>query len=217
MNRIILACSVALLSATATILAQNIGKPTPEPPATHPIASATAGLSATKPGETVITFENADVGHPVPSITEKGVTFALAAPLQQSAAVPRVMFFPHLKTNRDGILNAMSNEQGIPVKITFPAPVSSVTLVMWGATDTHVLVEAHGKDDKLLDSASLAKTPDRKDPGDPVPSFELTVKGEHIAYVLFGGAGNGNFIAVEELRYVPAPAGEAPATTQAGK
>ena len=33
----------------------------------------------------------------------------------------------------------------------------------------------------------------RHDPGDPEPSFELTVKGENIAYVLFGGARNAEF------------------------
>ena len=42
------------------------------------------------------------------------------------------MFFPHLKTERTGILNAMADEP-IPVEVRFPKPASSVTLVLWGS------------------------------------------------------------------------------------
>src|SRR5205807_1685780 len=109
------------------------------------------------PDETVIDFKDAEVGHPLRKVTKKGVTFELAHRLERSQAEPRVMFFPHLMTDRNGILNAMANEQGIPVKITFPSPVRSVTLVMWGSTDCYALVEAHTKDGKRLDSASMEK------------------------------------------------------------
>jgi len=115
-------------------------------------------------------------------------------------------------TDRNGVLNAMANEQAIPVKITFPAPVSSVTLVMWGSIECYALVEAHAADGKLIDAASVPAVPARLDPGDPVPSFELTVKGDNIAYVLFGGAKNGEYLAAEEIRFLPMtkPAPSAP-------
>src|SRR6476659_7373954 len=86
-----------------------------------------AGAPAT--GEVVITFDKAETGKPVPSYTDKdrGVEFALARPPAKSRAAGRVMFFPHLKTDRKGILNAMADES-IPVEIRFPKPVSGVTL-----------------------------------------------------------------------------------------
>ena len=219
MKWIFLAVPLIAFSAAATLFAQNIGKPTPIPAATspRPHESYQSKLSATQPGETVITFENAEVGHPLRKVTQNGVTFELAGPLQKSQAEPRVMFFPHLMTDHNGILNAMATEQAIPVKITFPSPVSKVTLVMWGSTGSKALVEAHASDGKLLDSASVETVPARLDPADPVPSFELTVKGDNIAYVLFGGAKNGEFLAAEEIRFQPgrAPA-EAPSTNKAG-
>jgi hypothetical protein len=213
LTRSLFAVVLTTLSAGAAIFAQNVGKPTPIPPATssRPHASYVEKLSATRTGETVITFPDADVGHPVPKVTAQGVTFELASPPNRSRATPRVMFFPHLMTDRNGILNAMANEQAIPVKITFPTPVSSVTLVMWGSTNCYALVEAHGPDGKLIDSASVPAAPSRLDPADPVPSFELTVKGANIAYVLFGGAGNGEYLAAEEIRFLPLPG--APAAT----
>jgi len=122
-----------------------------------------------------------------------------------------IMFFPHLETDNNGILNAMANEQSIPVKVTFPAPVKEVTLVLWGSTNSPALLEARDKDGKLLDSASVEKVPERKSPADPIPSFHLTVKGTDIAFVLYGGAPNGGFIAAEEVRYTPTSAATSPA------
>src|SRR5205085_1508873 len=77
-------------------------------------------------GEVVITFEKVDSDKPVPSFTTRGVVFALAHGPTRSRAAGRVMFFPHLKTPRKGILNAMASES-IPVEIRFPKPVSRVT------------------------------------------------------------------------------------------
>jgi hypothetical protein len=114
------------------------------------------------------------------------------------------MFFPHLKTNRRGILNAMANEQGIPVKAEIARGARSVTLVLWGTIGCRARLQAHDKDGKLIDSASLPATvPERKSPSEPIPSFELTVKGENIAYILFGGAPNGGALVADELRYLP--------------
>ena len=79
-----------------------------------------------------VDLERAEIGVPVPKWEDKGVTFALAGPLKRApAAKPRVMFFPHLATGHKGILNAMANDQGVPLKMTFPgAGASSVTLVL---------------------------------------------------------------------------------------
>ena len=71
------------------------------------------------------------------------VTFTLASPLQHSKAQPRVMFFPHLKTDRHGILNAMANEQAIPVKAEISGGATSVTLVLWGTIGCQAWLEAH--------------------------------------------------------------------------
>ena len=162
-------------------------------------------------GEIEINFEQAEIGKPTPTWVDKGVEFKLAGPLAHSKAVGRVMFFPHLETEKNGILNAMANEQSIPVKVTFPEPVKEVTLVLWGSIASPALVEARDKDDKLLDTAKVEKVPERKSPADPIPSFELTVKGENIAYVLYGGAPTGSFVAAEEVRYTPMKVEAAPA------
>src|SRR5690349_12988338 len=90
--------------------------------------SAAGALFAADAADVVLDFEQATIGKPVPTWTEKGVTFALAEPPRTSKAVGRVMFFPHLATNHKGLLNAMANEQAIPVRAKFPAPVSSVTI-----------------------------------------------------------------------------------------
>jgi hypothetical protein len=152
----------------------------------------------------VLTFASAPVGKPVTQWTEGGVTFALASPPQHSRAQGRIMFFPHLKTQRQGILNAMANEQAIPMKAEIDGGASSVTLVLWGTIGSRAWLEAHDKDGKRLDRAALPDAvPQRKSPSDPIPSFELTVKAEHISYVLFGGAANGSALVADEMRYRP--------------
>ena len=131
-------------------------------------------MAAAESPEVVIDFESAAIGKPVPTWTEKGVTFALAAPLRTSKAAGRVMFFPHLATNHKGLLNAMANEQAIPVRARFPAPASSVTIVFWASTGSPAKLQAFDADDRLLDTASLPAAPARLAPADPVPLFELT-------------------------------------------
>src|SRR5687768_4608153 len=128
--------------------------------------------SAARADEVVLTFADATIGKPVPTHTAGDVTFSLASPPQRSKATGRVMFFPHLKTDRKGILNAMANEQAIPVKAEIKGGASSVTLVLWGTPGSNAWLEAHDKDGKLLDRAALPGTvPQRKDPTDPIPSF----------------------------------------------
>jgi hypothetical protein len=155
-------------------------------------------------GEVVVAFGDVEVGKPVPVWTRGDVTFSLASAPKRSKAQGRIMFFPHLKTDRKGILNAMANEQDIPVKAEIKGGASSVTLVLWGTVGSKAWVEARDSNGKLLDRAALPDTvPQRKDPADPIPSFELTVKGENIAYILFAGASNGGALVADELRYIP--------------
>src|SRR5215218_3443919 len=99
--------------ATADAPAVAASAPATTAPATAPSDQAPRKCAA---GEVVLTFANAPVGKAVPSWTEGSVSFALASPPQRSRAQGRVMIFPHLKTDRRGILNAMANEQAIPVK-----------------------------------------------------------------------------------------------------
>jgi hypothetical protein len=149
-------------------------------------------------------FAKAPVGKPCPSWTEGSVTFTLTSAPSHSKAQPRVMFFPHLKTDRHGILNALANEQAIPVKAEIAGGATSVTLVLWGTIGCHAWLEAHDKAGKLLDRAALPNSvPERKSPSDPIPSFELTVKAQDIAYILFGGAHNGGALVADEMRYTP--------------
>lgn len=159
-------------------------------------------LAAPAEGPVTITFDNVEGGKPIPSFTDQGVEFALSRKPTTSRAAGRVMFFPHLKTKRKGILNAMANES-IPVEIRFPKPVSSVTLVLWGSIDSEALVEAYDKDDKVVDRASRDKVPERTQPEQPVPSFELTVKAAAIAYVRFSGARPGGYLVCDEVRFTP--------------
>jgi hypothetical protein len=159
--------------------------------------------------EIVVDFESAEIGKPIPTWTEKGVVFSLARSPAHSKAKGRIMFFPHLATNHKGILNAMANEQAIPVQAVFPQVVSSVTLVLWGSTGCPALVEALDQEGKVVDQASLAAVPGRKAPGDPVPFCELTVKAPAIASIRFSGPRNGEFLAADELRFTPLPSSSA--------
>src|SRR5271156_444925 len=98
-------------------------------------------VAAAADDQVTITFDKVETGKPMPSYTDQGVVFALAHQPTRNRAAGRVMFFPHLKTPRNGILNAMANES-IPVEVRFPKPVSSVTLVFWGSIGSAAIVEA---------------------------------------------------------------------------
>jgi hypothetical protein len=154
--------------------------------------------------EVVIDFEQAEIGKPTPTWTDKGVVFNLAGPLTQSKAKGRIMFFPHLATNHKGVLNAMATEQAIPVLATFPNSASAVTLVLWGSTGCPALLEALDKNGEVVDRASVAAAPGRKAPADPIPFFQLTVKASAIAAIRFSGPRNGEFLAADEIRYTTA-------------
>ena len=114
------------------------------------------------------------------------------------------MFFPHLKTPRKGVLNAMASES-IPVEVRFPMPVSSVTLVLWGSIGSAAAVEAYDNDGKIVEKASRDRVPERTGPEQPIPSFELTVKAPAMTFVRFSGAPPGGYLVCEELRFTAIP------------
>jgi hypothetical protein len=161
-------------------------------------------VSVSHAEEVVVDFEQAEIGKPKPTWSEKGVVFSLAGSPTRSKAAGRIMFFPHLTTNHKGILNAMANEQAIPVKATLPARASAVTLVLWGSTGCPALVEALDEKGEVVDKVSLASVPGRKSPADPVPFVELTVKAPAIAAIRFSGPRDGEFLAADEIRYTTA-------------
>jgi hypothetical protein len=161
-------------------------------------------VPAARAEEIVIDFEQAEIGKPIPTWTEKGVIFNLAGPLTHSKATGRIMFFPHLATNHKGILNAMATEQAIPVQATFPNSASAVTVVFWGSTGCPALLEALDKKGEVVDKASVAAVPGRKAAADPIPFLKLSVKapeGSAIAAIRFSGPRDGEFLAADEIRF----------------
>jgi hypothetical protein len=161
-------------------------------------------IAAAADDQVIITFDKVETGKPMLSYTDQGVVFALSHQPTTSRAAGRVMFFPHLKTPRKGILNAMASES-IPVEVRFPTPVSSVTLVLWGSIGSAGLIDAYDKDAKVVDRASRDKVPERTGPEQPIPSFELTVKAPAITCVRFSGAPLGGYLVCDEVRFTPLP------------
>ena len=163
------------------------------------------GLGPTADGPTTISFDTVVTGKPMPRYTDQGVVFALSRPPAKSRAVGKVMFFPHLKTPRKGILNAMADES-IPVEIRFPKSVAAVTLVLWGSTGSKAVVEALDADGNVADRASRDRVPERTGPEQPIPSFEMTVKAPSIVHVRFSGAPPGGYLVCDEVRATQAAA-----------
>lgn len=138
----------------------------------------------------------------VPRWEEKGVVFALAHDPQQTKGKGMLMFFTHLSTGHKGLVCAMATEP-IPVRATFPKPVSSATVSFWASTGTPALLQAFDAEGKLVDRAAVESAPGRKAPGDPVPMFTMTVKGSRIAYIEFSGPREGEYLAADEVRFTP--------------
>ena len=153
--------------------------------------------------EVAINFEKGEItGRWIESWEDNGVVFTPAHAPTKSKAKAKLMFFPHLPDGRKGILSAMADDP-IPVRARFTNTCSSVTLVLWGSTDCPAKLEAYDENGQLLDKATLDAVPGRKTPEDAVPTFEMTVKGTNIAYIEFSGPRVGEFLAAEELRFVP--------------
>lgn len=151
----------------------------------------------------LIDFEEAELtGRWVDSWEDKGVLFTPAYAPTKSKGKAKLMFFPHLPDGRKGILSATADDP-IPVRARFSNGCTSVTLVLWGSTGCSARVEAYDASGKLLDKAALDFIPGRKSPGDPIPTFTLTVKATNIAYIEFSGPRAGEYLAADEMRFVP--------------
>jgi hypothetical protein len=161
----------------------------------------------------VIDFENATVflesakSNRVEQVVEKGVVFKLAHEPRKSKGKGLLSYFVHIPSGHKGLVSAMALE-AIPVQASFPKPVAAVTVAAWGSTATPAILEAFDTDGKLVDRAKLDAAPNRKAPGDPAPIFQLSVKGPRIAYVQWSGPRPGEYLAVDEVRFVPLTAGE---------
>jgi hypothetical protein len=160
----------------------------------------TVAMAAAPSDEVIIRFDTVETGKPMSTYTDQGVVFALAHQPTTSRAAGRVMFFPHLKTPRKGVLNAMASES-IPVEVRFPKPVSSVTLVLWGSIGSAALLEAYDQEGRIVDRASRDRVPERTGPEQPIPSFEMMVKAPAISFIRFTGAPPGGYLVCDELRF----------------
>ena len=133
---------------------------------------------------------------------EKGVVFTLTREPQQTKGKGMMMFFTHIATGRKGIVCAMATEP-IPVRATFPKPVTSVSVSFWGSTGTSALLEAFDAGGRVVDRASLETIPGRNGAAEPVPIFTMKVKAGGIAYIQFSGPREGEYLVANEVRYTP--------------
>jgi hypothetical protein len=162
--------------------------------------------------EVVIDFEhvpirldptNDEVVNRVEHYVEKGVEFKLARQPERSKARGRIMFFPHVASGRKGILNAMAEEQEIPVQVRFPRGASAVTIVFWASTGAAAKLEAFSSDGEVVARDALEVVPCRQRPEDAVPTFELSVKASELSYVEFSGPRTGEYLVADEVRFTP--------------
>jgi hypothetical protein len=156
-------------------------------------------------GPVVVDFERATPGTWIRSWKEQGVVCHLAWEPTKSKAPGRMTVFPHLATQRKGILCAMADEP-IPVQVDFPQPATSVTVVFWASNGCAAVLEGLDAAGHVVDTARLPVAPARAAPGDPVPFFELTVAAPAMVSVRFSGPRAGEFLAADEVRITPAGA-----------
>lgn len=163
----------------------------------------------------VVDFESAtvliapnDKANRVAQFEEKGVVFKLAHEPRLSKAKGLVMFFEHLSSGHKGIGSGMALES-IPVLATLPQAARSVEVSFWGSAGAPVVLEAFDEEGKLVDRATLKEIPGRKAPGDPVPTFTLSVSAAAIRSIQFSGPRPGEYLAADELRITPAGAAAA--------
>ena len=134
------------------------------------------------------------------SWTDQGVDFTLARQPARSRARGRLMFFPHLPSGRRGILNAMADEQEIPVRVRFPRRATTVAIEFWASTGAAARLEAFDAQDAVVARDALDVVPSRKAPEEPTPMFTLAVSAPEIAYVEFSGPRTGEFLAAAAVR-----------------
>lgn len=136
---------------------------------------------------------------------EKGVRFKLASKSKKTKMPGKIMFFPHLSSGRQGLVNAMAREQEIPVRMLFPTKASRVKIRFWGSTGTAARLAAYDDNGKEIGRDELDRIPGRKRPEDPIPTFELSIDAKDISYVEFSGPRTGEYLAADEVRFVSVP------------
>ncbi len=136
---------------------------------------------------------------------EKGVRFKLALNSAKTRMPGKMMFFPHLSSGRQGLVNAMAREQEIPVRLLFPNKASRVKIRFWGSTGTAARLAAYDDNGKEIGRDELERIPGRKRPEDPIPMFELSIDAKDISYVEFSGPRTGEYLAADEVRFTPVP------------
>lgn len=94
-----------------------------------------------------------------------------------------------------------SGADSIPVGVRSHGGVLSFTVVFWGSTLGPARPEAYDSEHNLLDETSLEAVPGRNFPGDPLPTFELTVEGTRMAYIEFSDPREGEYLAADEVRF----------------
>lgn len=132
---------------------------------------------------------------------EKEVEFKLARQPEHSKAKGKIMFVAHPNGGRKGILNAMANEQQIPVQVRFAKNVTQVTIVFWASTGAPAKMEAFDSNGEVVAQDGLKVSPSRTRPENPIPTFELTVKADNISYIEFSGPRDGEYLVADELRF----------------
>lgn len=155
----------------------------------------------------VVDFEEANVllenarANRVERVEAKGVVFQLAHAPQKSKGKGLLTYFAHLPSGRKGLLSAMAQE-AIPVRAEWKEPAEEVTVSAWASTVAPAVLEAFDSEGKLVDRAALPAPPAKKHPGDPIPIFQLTVRGPKIYAVQWSGPRPGEYLAVDEVRIV---------------
>ena len=85
--------------------------------------------------EVVITFDKVETGKPMASYKDRDVVFALAHKPTRSKAAGRVMFFPHLKTDRKAgalLVKGAFAEPGVdPVRVGRELRAELETTAAW--------------------------------------------------------------------------------------
>ena len=153
--------------------------------------------------ERVLDFEDGALGEWIPAWEEQGATAKLAWSPTKSKAVGSLTFFPRIGTEDQGLLCAMADEP-IPVEVRCPQPARRVTVRFWASTGCAARLEAIDASGTVTAVASLPEAPRRSDPGEPVPTFELTVESaeSRISAIRFSGPREGEFLAADEIRWV---------------
>jgi hypothetical protein len=92
-------------------------------------------------------------------------------------------------------------EESIPLRISFPKPISKAILKLWGSTTSSALVEAFDHNGNVVAKQELEQVPRRKSPEEPVPFFDLTIESPEIEKIHISGAFPGGYVAVDKIQF----------------